>query len=129
LFVSIALAIVGFRASWRRPAIALLLAGFVHAQVTMAREAFRDEDRPPFELFDYAGYTDTSRHFMRLDALTNELKSRATCRVESSSFFIAQPMRFLMAVGQPRTGNAEMRVEYCAACLAPVRWFELQLQK
>ena len=129
LFVSIALAIDGFRASWKMPAIALLLAGFVHAQVTMVREAFRDEDRPPFELFDYAGYTDTSRHFMRLDALTNELKSRAACRVESSSFFIVQPMRFLMAVGQPCTGNAEVRVEYCAACLAPVRGFELQLQK
>ncbi|TYL89381.1 hypothetical protein FXB40_36400 [Bradyrhizobium rifense] len=128
-FVSIALAIDGFRANWKMLAIALLLAGFVHAQVTMVREAFRDEDRPPFELFDYAGYTDTSRHFMRLDSLTNELKSRAACRVESSSFFIAQPMRFLMAVGQPCTGNAEVRVEYCAACLAPVRGFELQLRK
>ena len=128
-FVSIALAIDGLRASWKMPALTLLLAGFIHAQVTMVREAFRDEDRPPFELFDYAGYTDTSRHFMKLHALTDELKSRATCRVESSSFFIAQPMRFLMAVGQPCTGNAGVRVEYCAACLAPVRGFELQLQE
>lgn len=128
-FVSIALAIDGLRASWKMPALTLLLAGFIHAQVTMVREAFRDEDRPPFELFDYAGYTDTSRHFMKLHALTNELKSRATCRVESSSFFIAQPMRFLMAVGQPCSGKAGARVEYCAACLAPVRGFELQLQE
>ncbi|QPF94575.1 hypothetical protein [Bradyrhizobium commune] len=125
-FVSIALAIDGLRASWKIPAIALLLAGFVHAQVTTIREAFRDEDRPPFELFDYAGYTDTSRHFMRLDALTHELKSRDFCRVESSSFFIAKPMRFLMAVGQPCTGNGAVQVEYCADCLAPVRGFELR---
>ncbi|KJC34544.1 hypothetical protein [Bradyrhizobium sp. LTSP857] len=129
LFVSIALAVDGLRANWKMPAIALLLTGFVHAQVTTFREAFRGEDRPPFELFDYAGYTDTSRHFMRLDALKNELKSRATCRVKSSSFFIAQPMRFLMAVGQPCTGSSEVRVEYCAACLAPVRGFELQMRK
>ena len=128
LFVAIALAIDSLRANWKIPAIALLLVGFIHAQVTTFREAFREDDRPPFELFDYAGYTDTSRHFMRLDALTNELKSRATCRVESSSFFIVQPMRFLMAAGQPCTGNGAVRVEYCAACLTPVRGFELQLQ-
>jgi hypothetical protein len=128
-FVSIALAIDSLRATWHLPAISLLLAGFIHAQVTMVREAFRDEDRPPFELFDYAGYTDTSRHFMRLDALTHHLKSRDYCRVESSSFFIVQPMRFLMATGQPCTSNGKARVEYCAACLAPVRGFELQLQK
>ena len=129
LFIAIALAVDSLRANWKMPVIALLFVGFIHAHVTMVREAFRDEDRPPFELFDYAGYTDTSRHFMRLDALTHELKSRAYCRVESSSFFIAQPMRFLMAVGQHCTGNGAVRVEYCAACLTPVRGFELQLQK
>ena len=128
-FVSIALAVADLRASWKRPAIALLLAGFVYAQVTAVREALRDEDRPPFELFDYAGYTDTSRHFLRLDGLTHYLKSRAYCRVSSSSFFIAQPMRFLMAAGQPCEGRDDVRVEYCAMCVTPVRGFELQLQK
>lgn len=128
-FVSIALAVDGVRASWQAPAVSLLLAGFIHAQVTTFRETLRRDDRPPFELFDYAGYTDTSRHFLKLDALTQYLKSRDYCRVESSSFFIAQPMRFLMAVGQPCTGHGEVRVEYCAACLAPVRGFELQSQQ
>jgi hypothetical protein len=128
-FVSIALAVAGLRASWKIPAIALLLAGFVYAQVTTVREAFRDEDRPPFELFDYAGYTDTSRHFLKLDLLTQYLRSQDYCRVDSSSFFIAQPMRFLMAAAQPCASRDEVRVEYCTACVTPVRGFELQLQK
>ncbi|MFM9458689.1 hypothetical protein, partial [Streptomyces europaeiscabiei] len=84
---------------------------------------------PPFERFDYAGYTDTSRHYMRLNALTNELKSRGYCEVESSSFFITQPMRFLAAAGQLCTGHTRVRVEYCAACLAPVRGFDLHAQE
>lgn len=128
-FVSIALAISGLRVNWRLPAVALLLTGFVYAQVTMVREALRDEDRPPFELFDYAGYTDTSRHFLKLDGLTQYLNSQAYCRVSSSSFFIAQPMRFLMVAVQPCASRDDVRVEYCAACVAPVRGFELQLQK
>lgn len=128
LFVSIALAVDGLRASWKAAAMALLLAGFIHAQVTIVREAFRKDDRPPFELFDYAGYTDTSRHFMRLDPLTDYLKSKTYCRVESSSFFISQPMRFLMAVGQPCAGHAEVRVNYCASCLKPVHGFQLEVQ-
>ena len=128
-FVSIALAVDGLRKSWKMAAIGLLLAGFVYAQATTIREAFRGEDRPLFERFDYAGYTDTSRHFMRLDALTNELKSRGYCGVESSSFFITQPMRFLAAAGQLCTGHTRVRVEYCAACLAPVRGFDLHAQE
>jgi hypothetical protein len=67
---------------------------------------------------------------MRLDALTKELKSRGYCGVESSSFFIIQPMRFLAAAaGQLCTGHSRVRVEYCAACLAPVRGFDLQAQE
>jgi hypothetical protein len=128
-FVSIALGLGSLRANWQIPGIALLLAGFIHAQVTTFRETFRDDDRPPFELFDYAGYTDTSRHFLRLDALAHHLKSQGYCRAESSSFFIAQPVRFLMVAGQPCTGNGEVRVDYCPACLEPVRGFALQSQK
>jgi len=70
----------------------VLLVGFIYAHVTTFREAFRDDDRPPFELFDYAGYT-TPPPFHELDALTNELKSRAYCRW-SLQLLHRQPMRF-----------------------------------
>ncbi|MGV7214962.1 hypothetical protein [Bradyrhizobium sp. UFLA05-112] len=129
LFVSIALGLDSFRATWRILVISLLLVAFAAAQVTAFREALRENDRTPFELFNYAGYTDTSRHFMKLGVLTDYLKSRSYCRVESSSFFIAQPMRFLMAVDRPCTGADTVRVEYCATCLAPVPGFAVQLQK
>ena len=124
--VSIALGIDGLRANWRMAAIGALAAGFVYAQLTGMRELFRDEERPPFERFNYAGYTDTSRHFMRLAPLTAYLKSKGHCSVESSTFFITQPMRFLMRVGQPCTGDGRAHVEYCAACIAPVRGFEVR---
>ncbi|MGY8660841.1 hypothetical protein Q3C01_00550 [Bradyrhizobium sp. UFLA05-109] len=129
LFVSIASGLGNLRTIWRAPVIALLLVGFVAAQVTAFREALREDDRPPIELFNYAGYTDTSRHFMKLGALTDYLKSRSYCRVESSSFFITQPMRFLMAVDPPCTGADIVRAEYCATCVAPLRGFEVQVQK
>jgi hypothetical protein len=123
---SIALGINGFRAPWKMAAFGLLAAGFVHAQITGFRELSRDDDRPPFERFSYAGYADTSRHFMRLEPLTAYLKAQGHCRVESSTFFIDQPMRFLMRVGQPCSGDGRARVEYCSGCLAPVRGFEVR---
>jgi len=127
-FCSIALAIDSHPMRWRAPLLLVVLAGFIHAQITLFREIVRDRDRPPFEEFKYGSYGDTSRHFLKLDALANYLKAHALCEVRSSNFFIAQPMHFLMMTGKACLVADHVEVEYCQTCLAPVPWFELRTQ-
>jgi hypothetical protein len=124
-FCSIALAIDHGLHRWRYPLYALLMCGFVYAQATSIRETLRDDNRPPFETFAYGSYSDTSRHFLRLDRLSDSLERQGICRVKSSNFFIAQPMQFLMAT-RTRCENPEtVAIEYCSSCGGPVAWFEL----
>lgn len=124
-FCAIALAIGDGLHRWRLPLHALLTCGFVYAQVISFRETLRDDDRPPFESFAYGSYSDTSRHFLRLDRLSGYLERQGICRVESSNFFIAQPMQFWMAT-RARCDNPEtVAIEYCSSCGGPVVWFEL----
>ena len=125
-FCSIALAIGDGPHRWRLPLHVLLICGFVYAQVISFRETLRDDDRPPFETFAYGSYSDTSRHFLRLDRLSDYLERQGICRVESSNFFIAQPTRFWMAT-RARCENPEtVAIEYCTDCGGPVAWFELK---
>jgi hypothetical protein len=99
--------------------------GFAYAQGSLIRELLRDDNRPPFETFEYGSYADTSRHFLKLDRLSDYLRNQGVCRVESSNFFIAQPMRFLTAIREP-CGNPEtVAIDYCTGCGGPVEWFEL----
>ena len=125
LFCSIALAIGDGLHRWRLPLHALLTCGFVYAQATSFRETLRYDNRPPFETFAYGSYSDTSRHFLRLDRLSDYLERQGLCRVESSNFFIAQPTQFWMAT-HARCENPEtVAIEYCTDCGGPVAWFEL----
>lgn len=123
-FCSIALAIDSYPIRWHAPLQLAIFAGFMHAQMTLFREITRDKDQPPFETFKYGTYGDTSLHFLRLDALTGYLKAHALCDVRSSSFFIAQPMHFLMRTGPPCRAAGHVEVEYCLTCSDPVPWFE-----
>jgi hypothetical protein len=127
-FCSIALAIDSYPLQWRAPLQLVVLAGFIHAQTTLFREIVRDKDRPPFETFKYGSYSDTSRHFLKLDPLTDYLKAHGLCEVRSSNFFITQPMHFLMMTGRPCLATGYVEVEYCKTCFAPVPWFELRTQ-
>jgi hypothetical protein len=125
-FCSIALAVDNHLARWRAPIVSVLVIGFIYAQLVLFREATRDDDRPPFEVFNYGDYADTSQHFLRLRALTGYLRSHAMCRAESSNYFIAQPIHFLMAIDRPCAATGSVRVEYCPICRTPVPWFELR---
>ena len=129
-FCSIALAVDHVPDRWRSASQAFFICGFIYAQAMAAREVLRDDNRPPFETFEYGSYADTSRHFLRLDRLSDYLQRQDVCHVESSSFFIAQPAQFLMAThptcGNPHPENlATVGIEYCSGCGGPVAWFEL----
>jgi hypothetical protein len=125
-FCAIALAIGDGPHRWRLPLHALLICGFVYAQVISFREILRDDNRPPFETFAYGSYGDTSRHFLRLDRLSGYLERRGLCRIESSNFFIAQPMQFWMATHARCDNRETVAIEYCTDCGGPVAWFELK---
>ena len=101
------------------------MCGFVYAQAIAIRETLRDDNRPPFETFAYGSYSDTSRHFLRLDRLSDSLERQGICRVKSSNFFIAQPMQFLMATRAACENPETVGIEYCSSCGGPVAWFEL----
>jgi hypothetical protein len=124
-FCSIALAIDDVLVRWRFALLAVLISGFVYAQGSLLREALRDENRPPFESFEYGSYADTSRHFLKLDKLADYLQGQGVCRVESSNFFIAKPMTFLMAVRGSCRNPEAVAIDYCSSCGGPVDWFEL----
>ncbi len=125
LFCSIALAIDHLADRWRLSLQALLVCGFAYAQVTLFREASRDQNRPPLEAFAYGPYTDTSRHFLKLDRLSDYLTVQDICRVESSNFFIAQPIRFLTPARATCRTSEIVEIEYCSNCGGPVEWFKL----
>jgi hypothetical protein len=126
-FCAVALAIGQYPIRWRVPLQLMLLAGFIHAQVTLLGEIVRKQDRAPLVMVKYGAYGDTSWHFLRLDGLASYLKARQLCDVRSSNFFIDQPLKFLMSTGQPCHGKRVVQVEYCTACASPVPWFELKV--
>jgi hypothetical protein len=97
---------------------------FVITQQFTWREIAGTEDRRPIT-FSYGFYDDTSAHFLRLSRLENYLEAHGFCSVESSSFFIAKPLRFLQSGDPACRSKQSVDIEYCNSCQEPVPWFQI----
>lgn len=124
-FGAVALSIDDMPFRWRRSLQAVLALGFLYTQFFLWHEIARAENRPPLD-FQYGFYNDTSRHFLKLDRLQAYVRGSGFCEVDSNSFFIDKPMRFLLAVHPPSCrGPHTVQIEYCDTCRKPVAWFSV----
>jgi len=110
-----------------RGAVAALAAGLVAAQATHWSLAGSDELRPPIRI-EYAGYQDTSEHFLKLEELEERLREDGACEIRASGFFIEFPLAFLRRVRPyPCRPGIWAEVHYCRDCLEPPRYFSVRV--
>lgn len=123
-FAALALCLNDLPVLGRRAVQAVMIVGVIQAQLFFWGAVMRKDAPQPLQRFRYAFYFDTSRHFLKMDGLAGFLKQSGTCAVTSTSYFIAQPMKFLLAAPNCPASNT-VRVEYCDTCRKPVPWFRI----
>jgi hypothetical protein len=110
---------------WRKALGVVLFIGFFQAQFFLLSEAMKTENRRPIEA-RFRRYHDTSAHFLRLNQLEGFLREKGVCEIESSSYFIYEPLKFLQKSLPPSCHEGRVaRIEYCDTCQEPVPWFEI----
>ena len=121
-FCALATAVEHLTLPWRRMVQAAMAFLFLFNQQFFWRSVAFPSERAPLN-FHYGLYEDTSRHFMTLTPLRTYLSKQGNCAVQSPSYFIAQPLRFLAAVEPACRGVAAAHIDYCDSCRQPVQWF------
>lgn len=122
-FCALSLAMAEMPRTWRHGLLAVMGVFFLYSQNAFWRELLRSDDGPPRD-FTYGLYGDNSRNFLKLGPLQSYLADHRICTIQSSSFFIDNPLHFLMAAGPACHGTGSVRIEYCDTCRQPVRWFK-----
>jgi hypothetical protein len=108
-------------------AVAALAAGVVATQATLWGVLISPELRSPVRV-DYAGYHDTSEHFLDLEELHELLRVEGVCEIRESGFFIETPLTFLRQVRPyPCRPGVFAKVHYCRDCLATPRYFSVSI--
>jgi hypothetical protein len=107
-----------------RSVLALAAALIVPLHIRIWREMIDPVDRPPFR-FRIGWSTETSSHFVSLDAVTQALERDGVCRVDSSDVFLRQPLQFYLATHPINCRSSKvLEAAYCTECADPpyVRW-------
>ena len=127
--VSLALVFDEIPVLWKRALDVVLIIGFVQGQFFFWSEATKTKNRRPIEVRFGPYYDDKSAHFLRLDQLESVLRQKGVCEIESSSYFILEPLEFLQK-SHPFLCYAGRvaRIEYCDTCQEPAPWFEITHQ-
>jgi len=129
LFCAIAVSIGDLGLGWRRVVQAVLVLGFVFTQTFLWREFAYAENRPPLD-FRYGSYSETSRHFMKLDSVEAFVRDAGFCQLKSKSFFIEEPLLFMRAVRPPSCWVTDtVHVDYCDSCRKPIAWFSVTVPR
>jgi len=104
--------------------MALAAALIIPLHISIWREMIDPVDRPPFT-FRIGWATETSRHFVSLDAVMQALERDGVCRVDTSEYFLTQPLEFYLATHPVNCRSSKvLEAAYCTECADPpyVRW-------
>jgi len=128
--VALALVVDEIPILWKRALGVVLIIGLIQGQFFFWSEVTKTENRRPIEVRFGPYYDDKSAHFLRLDRLEGFLRKKGVCEIDSSSYFILEPLKFLQK-SHPllcRRPGRVARIEYCDSCQSSVPWFEITYQ-